>query len=500
MLTLEMELLTGVYRASLVDQSAAEWPPHPERVFSALVQAWGDGGEQPDERAALEWIEALPSPPSIEASPPSDRKRERDAPTVYVPPNDAKSNAITILPELRNRQERRFRAVVPLGPLEGSVAHVRFHWSDPAPPDHMKPLRALAHRVASVGHSSSLVRLAFREDAPPPTRALTLAPTSDGDHALRVTYPGRLQHLVEWHSSKGGKTRERPKTRATARYERVPAEQDSVIASQFGAADEWFILQGREDSAAPDILAFPMVARRVRDALMSLDPNASPEIICGHRPDRSPSESPHLAIVPLANVGWAHADGHLLGVGLVLPRAPADHDRHTVMRAIRAWMRDRGGIVRLTRDQAWALEAVLDADTSSLRADRFCVRSRSWASVTPVCLDRFLKGASETEEAELIARACTNVGLPEPFEIQIHKHSAVRGGETSYPARGQASRPDWRFSPSASYRDKPRRHVVLRFREYVRGPVILGSGRYHGMGLCLPIDDVEPTAAAWQAP
>ena len=32
MLTLELELLTGVYRAALPDGSAAEWPPHPERV------------------------------------------------------------------------------------------------------------------------------------------------------------------------------------------------------------------------------------------------------------------------------------------------------------------------------------------------------------------------------------------------------------------------------------------------------------------------------------
>jgi CRISPR-associated protein Csb2 len=44
MLALKIELLTGVYRASLPDNSRSEWPPHPERVFSALVQAWGDGG------------------------------------------------------------------------------------------------------------------------------------------------------------------------------------------------------------------------------------------------------------------------------------------------------------------------------------------------------------------------------------------------------------------------------------------------------------------------
>ncbi len=61
MLTLEIELLTGVYRAALPDGSSAEWPPHPERVFSALVQAWADGGCDSQERAALEWIEKQPA-------------------------------------------------------------------------------------------------------------------------------------------------------------------------------------------------------------------------------------------------------------------------------------------------------------------------------------------------------------------------------------------------------------------------------------------------------
>jgi CRISPR-associated protein Csb2 len=57
MLVLEIELLTGVYRAALPDGSGAEWPPHPERVFSALAQAWGDGGCDARERAALQWLE-----------------------------------------------------------------------------------------------------------------------------------------------------------------------------------------------------------------------------------------------------------------------------------------------------------------------------------------------------------------------------------------------------------------------------------------------------------
>ena len=103
MLALEIELLTGVYRAALPDNSGAEWPPHPERVFSALVQAWGDGGHDPTERAALEWLESLPAP-CIRADPTQDCDR-RSAPIVFVPPNDPRGSDLAALPDRRRRRQ-----------------------------------------------------------------------------------------------------------------------------------------------------------------------------------------------------------------------------------------------------------------------------------------------------------------------------------------------------------------------------------------------------------
>src|SRR5258706_460212 len=120
MLTLEIELLTGVYRAALPDGSGPEWPPHPERMFSTLAQSWGDGGCDPQERAALDWLERQ-GPPYIEA----DREEDvgkRDAPTTFVPPNDAHGNDISILPERRRRQARFFQAVIP------ATGIVKFGW------------------------------------------------------------------------------------------------------------------------------------------------------------------------------------------------------------------------------------------------------------------------------------------------------------------------------------------------------------------------------------
>jgi CRISPR-associated protein Csb2 len=110
-----------------------------------------------------------------------------------------------------------------------------------------------------------------------------------------------------------------------------------------------------------------------------------------------------------------------------------------------------------------------------------------------VLLDRFPHGGDPTEEARILAAACTNIGLDEPESLEIHKHSAVRQGPSAYPARGVAHRVDWSFPRGSKLANRPRRHVVLRFAEPVSGPVVLGAGRYHGFGLCLPLDDAERT-------
>src|SRR4051794_21899055 len=85
MLALEVELLLGRYVATdFRDRDRAEWPPHPARLFSALVAAAYESGLGESARAALLWLESQP-PPCIAA----DEAASPQTPvTVYVPVND----------------------------------------------------------------------------------------------------------------------------------------------------------------------------------------------------------------------------------------------------------------------------------------------------------------------------------------------------------------------------------------------------------------------------
>jgi CRISPR-associated protein Csb2 len=62
----------------------------------------------------------------------------------------------------------------------------------------------------------------------------------------------------------------------------------------------------------------------------------------------------------------------------------------------------------------------------------------------------------------------------------------VTGAPSAYPS-GHAPRwTGWRLPKSLATRQLT--HALLQFNEPVRGPVILGAGRFGGLGLCRALD------------
>ena len=477
-LVLEIEFLTGVCRAARgPGDNVPDWPPQPDRVFSALTSAWGVRGEIPEERAALEWLETQP-PPDIRASGHS----ARTAPDVFVPPNDPKASKvmktyIRVLPDHRPRQPRRFPVARPDDPT------VELVWSDVPDAGVLAALNAIASCVGYVGHSASLARCCFRAgDA----RKNGLKPTS----ARRRVYPGRLQELVEAHRARP----ERPAIRPGA-----PVFQENAPSPE--RPGEWLVLEAVEGDI-PDVRASALVCRLLRQALMAGYQRAGrgdriPEIVSGHAPDGAPTRVPHVAVVPMAFVGSRHADGRVFGFALVPPRGDSllriDGFR-TAFETVAVYRADRQRRVLslqgspLHRPLRLAPAPDGEHRRRSLLPDPYLGASCRWASATPIVLERHLKRKDEAEVRELVAHACQNAGLPrpDPERIRVGKHSAIEGAPAARPLTGEPPWIRWKLPKSLESRQLV--HAVIDFEENVCGPVLLGAGRFTGLGLCRGVE------------
>jgi CRISPR-associated protein Csb2 len=477
-LVLDIEHLLGAaFAAREPDNPAPDWPPQPDRVFSALVAAWGARGERNEERAALEWLEAQPAPEIIASG-----GHPRTAPVVFVPPNDPEGGRVgnaAVMPALRRRQARRFPAFRPDHPVVSLV------WREAAPDaSTLAALNALAADTAYVGHSASLTRCRFRDDE------VALGPAIA---SRRRVYRGRLAELENaFHST----PLRRPSPGAPVR---ATPDQKEPISSVF--SDRWLVLE-HVGGEMPDLRAAPVVSKRLRNTIMAGydrtgQGGAIPAEVSGHSPDGGPSPDPHLAIAPMAFVGSPYASGVVYGFALIPPRqwCPfTDAAFRKALSAITEWNEDGRRELKLEGDRLrLTFTTVAEPALRSLDPAPYIAEARVWASCTPLVLDRHLKEAAnaarEEEIERLIRLACAKIGLPEPSRVAAGRHSALEGAASAYPS-GRAPRwMRWRLPDSVASRQLV--HAVIEFPDKICGPVILGAGRFVGLGLFRALDRVE---------
>jgi CRISPR-associated protein Csb2 len=560
MLAVALDLLTGRYGATEYnDRGRAEWPPHPARLFSALVAAWADA-EQPDvdERAALLWLEGLEAP-QLACSTASELAR-RGVVTVYVPGNDptalrstvdvrdtartvaaqavwqaqgsgdskvldratkairkeeaayrdavrkaatatgvesvsVMNAALEVLPENRNRQPRTFPTVTPMQPT------IWFVWPTADPDEATQAaLDGLLARVARIGHSSTLVSCRLAEASEQP---VTLVPRLDGDTVLRVPGVGLLDRLEREYARHQGTS---PRLLPAAMTVYGSPDAARLIEPAGVHSGDWIVLDlptrtDRERNLAVHLTRSLDLARAVRDVLIEHESPTAAGQISGRFLDEQPR--PHLAVVPLPNVGHPWADGTVRGVALVLPR---NEPREHLENALQSWQLSGFGVRLVNRETpvTFGSARVVSAEegwsefSMPLRRSTWCRPSREWISVTPVALDRFIRAmhhparpdVSDEQVRKIVSRSCVYTDLPEPVEVVISPvgmttsvpraatgRSQRRGGQRTFP----------RFVAAGSGQPRQTVHVSLTFAEKVRGPVLLGAGRYLGYGLFLPI-------------
>ena len=481
------------------DWGLAEWPPHPDRLFMALVATAADETDFDD---ALRWLESQP-PPRLRASP----HHQREIVTAYVPVNDTqitrpkngvnekllarvhaldslaevKSCGLTLLPELRGRQPRTYPVAIPDEPV------VHFIYPEDPPESIREGLAHLCAQMTRLGHSASLVHC-WLESQPP---LANLEPTSGAaSRRLRVPSRGRLQHLRDLYAlNEEQGTDLRPTPGLWAGYG-SPATllPPGILGSAFDPA---FLLlrPALDERRRPPLVATLQIVNALRGLLMS-ESNASelPESLTGHAAGGRPLDRPHLAIVPLPFVGYEHADGRIMGLALILPRQAPDLE--ALGRMLGNKLQGPSGqepaalVLRMGSAGTWTIATSDDCDLASCQAESWTAAPRgahTWASVTPIALDRHPKGPlSHAVAAELaagIGEMCLRIGLPRPTNVEVSPVSLHRGVPRSN---------DFPRLPRGDGTLRRQTHAVIQFGQPVIGPVLIGAGRYRGYGLCKP--------------
>lgn len=489
MFSIAWQYLTGSFRAAdFTDQAVPEWPPHPDRVFQALVASWAARGCIEREREALLWLERL-DPPTLSVP---DPPRVSRVPATYVPPNDIQApeaswkkgvyvdSYVGILPEKRKRKLRHH------GATWVGDAVCAFTWRGVTEDDlsrHEPALQELCKGVTRIGRSGSFVLCRVNREEYPPR----YIPASDSPDVvkriwIRIPRPGRLEELEEAYEAglrppPTVDTPYRVLTRQNGRP-RHTTDTDRVFS---GDLLVFRIASERTFTLNDTLLLTSSMRRELIKAATAGDPDLLP-LVSGHETSGAPLGEPHLAYIPLPFVGSTYGNGNVLGLAIVRPESMNAKTIDQLYRLLGSLVDDAGDweISVLRTETVRLASEIGSTPPNTLREESWTRSCTRWASVTPVVMDRMQnrsRSAPDRWASGEVAKMLTRSGFPEPATVRVMPVSRHRGAPAVFDT-----------PPIVRKDGRVRRmvHVEIRFREPVSGPILIGSGRYRGYGLCKP--------------
>jgi CRISPR-associated protein Csb2 len=466
--SISVRLRHGRYEASGGRPGVAEWPPHPARVFCAIAAS----AESNADWAALRWLESQ-APPHVQADHADVVRKGRLA--GYVVENTIKFGGGNLTWPGRNNGLRSRSFAVPATPSFAIV------WPDANPPPPLlKRLRCMAENVPYVGRSTSLAMVSVSNDVPAIGSHVSYRPTNLGYTGaiweLRIPYPGYTDQLQDAYRE-GRRSwevdRTAPYTIASSPESRPirTAAAHAVVRGPFEGLMTWSIIRPVVPVSGDQIVA---LACALRSIVLSRMGDSIPAQISGHdAPGR-----PHVGFLALPDVGHQHADGHVLGLALAVPRGLEGAHLAALLQAV---ITNPVSDLRLPGGRVVHLE--YGADRWGIQPVRWTAAgtvggATEWATVTPLMLDGHLR--RRRHAADEVARSFVLAGYPRP-EVEISSAPLLQGG-VYRPGRGTL--------PNGRPR-RPLVHACVRFPAPVMGPVLAGSMRYLGLGLCLPVRDTQ---------
>ncbi|MBT0774159.1 type I-U CRISPR-associated protein Cas5/Cas6 [Kineosporia sp. J2-2] len=474
-LVVAVELVTGAYDAAdSEDRRLAEWPPHPARLFCSLVSV--ARGE--DERSALRWLEQQ-GPPLVAAS--VDHSTSRTA--SYVVTNQRSLTGGSQFHPGRSNQLRSRSRVFP-----GS-SRIEFVWQVAPDQQIIAHLDAMCARVPYLGRATGMATLtASRRAAEIIEEVDVFEPVPDDDKVavagqlmLRTPYPGYLAALDEQYEL------DMPAWLANrfTEYRLRSDPEDHVALRQVHPSLYRDVVILRFVNLRPQGRLGPEFVEALRSSVLrSAGPNA-PGVLHGHGADGRP----HVAFLALPNVApqpvsrtsdaWHRSWGHLLGIAVAVPELDAA-ERRAVLSAVLGLRRlneNNEQVITLEIDRIGAVQLRYEPTLIKpfgVTPERWRRSARCWSSVSPVVLDKYPRRSMTAED--IVLGSVRQAGLPEPVDISVSRSPLLPGASQLQP-----------IDLPKKFRGRLFRHVTLTFAEEVAGPVLIGAGRYLGLGLMAPV-------------
>lgn len=486
------------------DHGQLEWPPSPLRAFQAVVATAARAGTLEGSRGALNWLEKRQGPMIIAPEAVECAVGYR----LSVPHNQAD----LVAAQWRRGAEgdvARHRAMKNLRPhsLPENTA-VHYVWPLDADESAVPALIAAARGVVALGWGIDMVvgdgavvdatRLAELS-----AQTIRWVPRGDGRTRLRTPTKGTLDDLEQRHAAFLSRT-----NLADPTLRPPPALSNFVIAGyarsdeRRGADMAGFMLMRMDadgfrafDAARRGMAVAGMLRHAVRTAAerAGWDEARIHGSVLGHGNGRQP----RLLLVPVPSIEPRGPDAETVGAVRRVVISSTDEQG-----ADTAWAARALGGMDLIDEHTGEVLAVLAATSGDDRVlRRYLMASYAWTTVTPMVLpghddpgglrERLRNARSADEQKALLNRllkrrealvrkALQQAGLGDDLAlsatIETREAGFIAGVE-------QASR----YAVPRHIAQSPRLHVKLTWPVKVSGPLIIGRGRFSGLGLCVAI-------------
>jgi len=482
-----------------------EWPPAPARAFQALVAGVARGATvRADARGGLEWLESLAAP--TVAAP---RQRRGQPLELYVPNNDADSlgGDLTRIGEIKTKK------LVAPQLLEGSDAFV-YAWPVDTARAGLSQIEVAANELYQFGRGVDMAWAVAEllEDADVEARLAahggTVHRPAAGDRGdeLACPAPGSLDSLAVRYAATAHRLRaedgrmlfvQPPKARfVQVRYDAAPTRVVyELLDPGEGDVRQWSITRA------------VALVERVRDGAAERLRTALPaqtaivdRLLIGRGPDGASAGSPseRVRIVPLPSIGHEHADRSIRRMLVEIPPGCplAVNDVQWAFAGLDLVDPDTGEV-----------EPFVLAPTDDLRMlEHYRRASRVWRTVTPAALPegssrRRIEPTRQREEAKAATERLAEEGRARAAVATALRHAGVDGEVATLrvqrePFEGQGTRVE-RFAPGTRFAKERLWHVEVTFHAATQGPLVIGDGRFLGLGVMAP-ERLDDGVFAWR--